>query len=267
MRHNFNLKILVLIFALISLCLVTHSAFALDLELDEDNNEAVRLGIMKFVSQTYDVPDAKAAVIGDFFGRMLFKADGIKLVERERLDESVKELKLGMYGLTDVKSAAQAGKLAGCEYILLGSITNLERGAGGAFLPGIGLFGGGMSATQKVKTNIDIRVIDVETGEIVFAEGADGVASKSDSVVSIFGVGVTNSDFNGIENQAIVNAVKKLAPGIQKALTGKDTLTEKLKAEEKKNKKSAKSSTKNSKESKSKTKKSSSKKTSNKTED
>lgn len=250
--------------ALIFLCFIASSAFALDSEaLDflEENNERVRLGIMRFYSKTYGVPDAMAAGISDFFARMLFKSKNLMLVERERIDDIASELKLGMSGLVDDKTAAQIGKLAGCEYMLMGSITNLAHGASGGFVPGIGVpFLGGVGvSTQKVKADLDVRIVKVETGEIVFADSASGEASKSDTGISVYGVSVSNSEFGGLEGTAILRAVAKLSPAIEESLTGKDTLTEKLKAEEKKNKKSSKASGSSSKESKSKTKKKSKK--------
>ena len=212
------------------------------------SGERVRLGIMKFTSKTYGVPDSMAAGISDFFARMLFKADDIMLVERERLDDIMNELRLGMSGLIDPKSAAQVGKLAGADYMLLGAITNLGYGSSGASLPGFGVpFLGGVGVnTQKVRADLDVRVVKVETGEIVHAEAASGEASKSDTGLSAYGVSLRNSEFGGIEGTAILHATAKLAPGIQKALTGRDTLTSILANELKKSgKKAAKTSNSN----------------------
>ena len=212
------------------------------------SGERVRLGIMKFTSKTYGVPDSMAAGISDFFARMLFKADDIMLVERERLDDIASELRLGMSGLVDPKTAAKIGKLAGADYMLLGAITNLGYGSSGASLPGFGVpFLGGVGVnTQKVRADLDVRVVKVETGEIVHAEAASGEASKSDTGLSAYGVSLRNSEFGGIEGTAILHATAKLAPGIQKALTGHDTLTSILAAELKKaGKKAAKTSNSN----------------------
>ena len=216
-------------------------ASALDSFNDEDT-DPVRLGIMRFTSKTYDVPDGMAAVIGDFFGRMLFKSEGITLLERERLEDVGAELNFGMSGLVNDKTAARIGKIAGCQYILLGSITNLARGGSGVGLPGFGvpLLGGIGVSKEKVKAALDVRVIDVETGAIAFAESAEGEASKSDTGVTFYGIDFTNSEFGGIENVAIAQAASKLAPQIEKALTGKDTLSEILNPKPKKAKKAAK---------------------------
>ena len=213
--------------------------------------EPVRLGIMRFTSKTYDVPDAMAAVIGDFFGRMLFKSEGITLLERERLEDVGAELNFGMSGLVNDKTAAKIGKIAGCQYILLGSITNLAKGGSGVGLPGfVPLLGGIGVSKEKVKAVLDVRVIDVETASVVFADSAEGEASKSDTGVTFYGIDFTNSEFGGIENVAIAQAAAKLSPKIEEALTGKDTLSEILNPKPKKAKRTTKSKAASSSESK-----------------
>ena len=220
--------------ALLAVMMIAGCAFA------DDEAEPVRLGIMRFSSKTYDVPDGMAAVIGDFFGRMLFKSEGITLLERERLEEIGSEINLGMSGLVDNKTAARVGKIAGCQYMLLGSITNLARGASGMAVPVFGLPIAVGNAKQKVKATLDVRVIDVETAAVVFADSAEGEASKSDNLTTFYGISFEESEFGGIENLAIAQAASKLAPQIEKALTGKDTLTEILTPAPKKGKKAAK---------------------------
>jgi curli biogenesis system outer membrane secretion channel CsgG len=205
---------------------------------DEEEAEPVRLGIMRFTSKTYDVPDGMAEVIGDFFGRMLFKSDGIQLLERERLEDVGSEINLGMSGLVNDKTAAKVGKLAGCQYVLLGSITNLARGASGMAVPLFVIPVGIGNAKQKVKATLDVRVIDVETATVVFAESAEGEASKSDNITTFYGISFEDSEFGGIENVAIAQAAAKLSPKIEEALTGKDTLSEILNPQPQKAKKS-----------------------------
>ena len=220
----------------LALCVAAYGA-----DIDEQV-EPVRLGIMKFTSKTYDVPDAMAAVIGDFFGRMLFKSDGITLLERERLEDVGAELNLGMSGLVNDKTAAKIGKIAGCQYILLGSITNLARGGSGMALPDFGVpFVDKLNLKkEKVKAVLDVRVVDVETAAVVFAGSAEGEAAKSDNGVTFYGIDFTNSEFGGIENTAIAQAAAKLSPKIEKAITGKDTLSAMLMPQPKKTKKAAK---------------------------
>ncbi|MBQ9420020.1 MAG: hypothetical protein IJU31_06580 [Synergistaceae bacterium] len=223
--------------ALLVVSVFAWGAYALDFsdlaaDMMDTPKERVRLGILSFTSKAYGVPDGMAAGISDFFARLLFKADDIMLVERERLDDVARELRLGMSGLVDPKSAAEIGKLAGADYMLLGSITNLGHGASGGYVP---LPFVSLSVNQqKVKADLDVRVVKVETGEIVFAEGASGEASQSSTGLATQWFGVTDTEFSGIEGNAIFNATAKLAPAIQKALTGRDSLTTILQEEFKK---------------------------------
>ena len=212
-----------------ALCLFPVVSYGMNL----GGGERVRLGIMKFDSKTYDVPDRMAAAITDIFGRVLFKSRGIMLVEREKLDEVIKELRLGQSGLVDEDTAAEIGRLAGCDYMLMGSITNLARASSGVAVPLFVVPVAVGTKKEKVRATLDVRLVKVETGEIVFAETADGNASKSDTALAAYGVGVANSEFGGIEGTAVANATMALAPKIEKALTGEDTLTKILAAEKK----------------------------------
>lgn len=195
--------------AVMLLCSCAYAS-ALDV-IDDEESEPVRLGILNFTSKTYDVPDAMAAVISDFFRRMLFKSEGITLLERERLEDIGAELKFGMSGLVSDKTAAKIGKIAGCQYMLLGSITNLAKGGSGVGMPGfVPLLGGIGVSKGKVKAALDVRVIDVETAAVVFANSAEGEASKSDTGVTLYGIDFTNSEFGGIENTAIARQHQNL---------------------------------------------------------
>ena len=82
------------------------------------------------------------------------RADNCVIVERDRLEEILKELKLGQSKKVDATTAAKAGKLLGARYIVLGSFFDI--------------FG---------QFRIDGRVIDVETGAILGSVGKIGKAN------------------------------------------------------------------------------------------
>lgn len=79
--------------------------------------------------------------------------DAIQLVERDRLEEILAELKLGQSNKIDPASAAKAGKLLGARYMVLGGYFDL-----------------------KSKLRVDARVVEVETGKVVQSVGATGEA-------------------------------------------------------------------------------------------
>ncbi|MFZ5482348.1 MAG: CsgG/HfaB family protein [Myxococcota bacterium] len=81
----------------------------------------------------------------------LVGAGGAKIVERTQLQAVMDELKLGHSPMVDKDTAAKVGKLLGAEYVVLGSYFEL-------------------AGTLRV----DARMVRVETGEIVHAQGANG---------------------------------------------------------------------------------------------
>jgi TolB-like protein len=83
----------------------------------------------------------------------LSSLDAIQLVERDRLEDILAELKLGQTNKIDPATAAKAGKLLGARYMVLGGYFDL-----------------------KSKLRVDARVIEVETGKVIQSVGATGEA-------------------------------------------------------------------------------------------
>lgn len=79
----------------------------------------------------------------------LYSLRRFKILERSKIDEIVKEQKLGMTGFIDPAKAVKVGKVAGVDAILMGSISSTA---------------GGVAITA--------RLIDTETGTIITAKDA-----------------------------------------------------------------------------------------------
>jgi TolB-like protein len=79
--------------------------------------------------------------------------DAIQLVERDRLEAILAELKLGDAHKIDAATAARAGKLLGARYLVLGGYFEL-----------------------KTKLRVDARVVEVESGKVIQSVGATGGA-------------------------------------------------------------------------------------------
>lgn len=184
------------------------------------NAEEIRLGVMTFTSKVPNVSNAMTAPISDYFFKTLLKAGGIRLVERERLEMLGEEMRTGMYGLIDSGTAAKVGKLAGCNYMLLGALTNLQRAKKGSS------FGKLFSQNkEKVRAVLDVRIVKVDTGDIIFAEDAAAEVEKEDKSFS-FIVEQKESGFDGLEASAISQAVNKITPSIMQALRGNDNYSD-----------------------------------------
>jgi TolB-like protein len=85
----------------------------------------------------------------------LSAVDAVQLVERDRLEEILAELKLGQSNKIDPASAAKVGKLLGARYLILGGYFDLKN-----------------------MLRVDARVVEVETGKVVQSVGATGDADN-----------------------------------------------------------------------------------------
>jgi TolB-like protein len=77
--------------------------------------------------------------------------DAVQLVERDRLEDVLAELKLGQTARIDPATAARAGKLLGARLVVIGGYFDLKR-----------------------TLRVDARVVEVETGKVVQSVGATG---------------------------------------------------------------------------------------------
>ncbi|KAB2958382.1 MAG: hypothetical protein F9K16_13490 [Thermoanaerobaculia bacterium] len=125
----------------------------------------------------------------DVFVTELVKSGRFRVVEREQLAALMQEKNLALSGDIDPASATRAGKLLGVRYLLTGAVTEygaMETGAHGAYRVGF-------SAGKKTFTAaMNARIIDTETGEIVWADEARGEDANFKLSIAGFGGGVDN---------------------------------------------------------------------------
>jgi TolB-like protein len=103
----------------------------------------------------YDGKDPQIGLLRKGLAQMLISdlsvLEGIRIVERDRLEDILKELKLGQSGKIDKASAAKVGKLLGARYMVLGGYFDVMN-----------------------TLRADARVVEVETGKVVQSVGATG---------------------------------------------------------------------------------------------
>ena len=90
-----------------------------------------------------------SSMVQDNMITTLYNLRRFKILERSKIDEIVKEQKLGMTGFIDPAKAVKVGKVAGVDAILMGSISSTATGVA-----------------------ITARLIDTETGTIITAKDA-----------------------------------------------------------------------------------------------
>jgi curli biogenesis system outer membrane secretion channel CsgG len=176
-----------------------------------------RIGVTKFETNNLTVllDNGGQYDIGlgasDLLATELSKNRNFEVIEREQIRSILQEQAFGASGAVDDTTAAQIGKLAGLKYIVYGKILS----AGGERTSNSIM---GLTVNQlKVKVQIAVRMIDVNTGVIAWADQVDGVVTKTGGSYGNMSsrTGVSASIYDEALNIAIkkiVNAVNQQAP-------------------------------------------------------
>lgn len=114
----------------------------------------------------------------DMLTTALFNTNRFIVLEREQLDEVLKEQDLAAAGRVKKETAAPTGEIYGADLIITAAVTEFEGGAkgvgGGTRVLGVTV-GGGL---KKAHVAIDIRIIDAKTSQIVSAATVQGSATS-----------------------------------------------------------------------------------------
>ena len=181
--------------------------------------EKVRIGVFQFESKTSGVSQQQANAVMDMMTRALASSKSISVIERAQLDKVGKEIKLGQSGLVDASTAAEVGRVAGVQYILLGAVTELNKKASGGAIP---LFGniGIATSSEEAQATIDVRLVDTSTAEVKLALSETGYSSNETSGLYLGGAVLAEGTFDGLESRAISDSVTRLAARIRGAIGG-----------------------------------------------
>lgn len=158
--------------------------------------------------------EAVRRAITDMFITELWKTQMFTIIERSRMEAIAREHKLAQSGLVDEATAVQLGKLLGVEAIITGSITQFTFKKRGGILPIPQLGGIGVAESEALVT-LDVRMINVETGEIVLVAKETGQATHSAGGIAFGGLLYGQTEAEGIlaaaTRQCIEKIVKKIA--------------------------------------------------------
>ncbi|HUU38609.1 MAG TPA: CsgG/HfaB family protein [Candidatus Desulfaltia sp.] len=108
----------------------------------------------------------------------LFNSNRYIVLERQQLDEVLKEQDLAAAGRVKKETAAPTGEIYGADLIITAAVTEFEGSAkgvgGGTRVLGVTV-GGGL---KKSHLAIDVRIIDAKTSQIVAAATVTGSATS-----------------------------------------------------------------------------------------
>lgn len=129
----------------------------------------------------------------DVFVTELFKSGKFRVVEREQLEALMQEKNLTLSGDVDPATAVRVGKILGVNYLLTGSVTEYGVTDTSAHAPGVRRLPGFSAGKRNFVAAMNARLIDTNTGEIVWADEARGEDSSVKVNVGGFGGGADDS--------------------------------------------------------------------------
>jgi curli biogenesis system outer membrane secretion channel CsgG len=130
-----------------------------------------------------------AAAAQDVFVTELVKSGKFRVVEREQLEALLKEKGLSLSGDIDPKTAIRAGKLLGVNYFLTGAVTEYGEEGTSASAPSVRGLPGFSGGKKTFTAAMNARLIDTETGEILWADEGRGEDSHMRLNIGGFGGG------------------------------------------------------------------------------
>jgi curli biogenesis system outer membrane secretion channel CsgG len=184
--------------------------------------DAVSVKVTEKVEAKYAGPKRRVAVL-EFANKTVFgkrlgtsaadilvselgKSGKFILIEREKLGRLAEEKKLGLTGLIDSNTAVSAGNMLGAAAVIFGTISNFgtDTESSGAIIS--------QSKRQRATCTVDVRVVDVETGRVIYTDSGKGVAEKSSG--TFFGIGSSAGYDETLEGEALRSAIVKLTENI-----------------------------------------------------
>lgn len=165
------------------------------------------------------VDDAVCRGITDMLTTELVKTGGFSVYERSQLEGVAREQSLAASGLVDTGTAVSLGRLAGVHGIITGAITEFTTKTSGGVLP---LFGAGVGVAvgeTKAKVSLDVRVVDVETGEVRTSVRESGVADHSLEGAYLGGVVLGQGEGGGLLSAATYDCVRKISQRLMRELS------------------------------------------------
>jgi curli biogenesis system outer membrane secretion channel CsgG len=173
------------------------------------------LAVKPFIDKSGACAENVASAIVDMLTEELVETNIFTVLERERMDDVMDEILLGDTGFMDSSTAPEIGRLKSAQYTMTGSITVFHYNASGGavYIPGIA---GGGAAAKTAYVTLALRVIDNETGEIVYSASRQGEAKREAAgLVTLFG-GFGTVSYGGILASAAQDSVSKHVARIEK---------------------------------------------------
>jgi len=147
--------------------------------------------------------------VADMLATALVKTGSFMVLERQEMEKVAYEQQFSNSSMVTPETAAQLGKILGAELLIIGSVTEFgtkESNVGG----GISVFGAGVK-TKTARAAVDVRLVNVVTGEIIAAETMKGEESSTGIAVRYEDIDFSN--FNSWDDTDIGIACREAIDG------------------------------------------------------
>ncbi len=144
----------------------------------------------------------------------LSRTNRFTILERDQIESILGEVNLSMSGLSqDVYGDFE---LIGADYLIVGDVTSFAVATEGHRSIA------SRSRTQTANVSVDLRIIDVRTGEIILSETGSGNAMKR--TTEVLGMGGTAGYDEGLEQDAFRSSVSSVMENIIAVLDDREWL-------------------------------------------
>ena len=209
--------------------------------------EKPRLGVLRFTNNTSAAwwSGTAGRDLQDMLASELVSMKAFRVLERKELEAVIGEQDLGASGRIKKSTRSKIGNITGAKYLIAATVSAFEKGTsgtkGGVGFKGISLGG----KKEKAYMAVDLKVIEVETGEIVEARTVEATAKSGG-----LGGGLRVGGFSGNlakekktpTGKAIRACIMEIAEYLECALVKKDNCMAEYDAKESKRREKTKGS-------------------------
>ncbi|OGS46069.1 MAG: hypothetical protein A3J79_11230 [Elusimicrobia bacterium RIFOXYB2_FULL_62_6] len=172
-----------------------------------------RIAVTEFDNKTAYGQGRLGGAASDILVTELAKSGKFIVVERDRLEKVLAEQKFQAGGMVDAQTAAQVGRILGVEAIVTGAVTNFGvKTEGSDYLIS-------QSKQQVADVTIDLRLVDVQSAQVLMADSGKGRAKSKKA--SFLGMGTKGGYDETIEGDALRASIVQFVENIASQLNKK----------------------------------------------
>jgi curli biogenesis system outer membrane secretion channel CsgG len=143
--------------------------------------EKPRIGVLRFTNTTHASwwSVSSGTELQDMLIAELASTKAFSVLERKEIHAVLGEQDLGASGRVNPKTAAKIGNVTGAKYLVAATVSSFEGNTSGK-KGGVSMFGVSVGRDkEKAYIAVDLKVIDVETGEIVDTRTVEATSEAS----------------------------------------------------------------------------------------